>query len=100
MTDNSKSGDLEKAVLSLTNGIKGIGGIKGKGNAKEKLRYVMKAWDFRLPMATAILTVLYPDDFTVYDVRVCEQLGGDHHKLKNRVNFDNIWKVIYHTAKT
>ena len=28
-----------------------------------------------LPMATAILTVLYPDHFTVYDTRVCNQLG-------------------------
>ena len=27
-------------------------------------------------MATAILTVLYPDYFTVYDTRVCNQLGG------------------------
>ena len=26
-------------------------------------------------MATAILTVLYPDHFTVYDTRVCNQLG-------------------------
>jgi len=26
-------------------------------------------------MASAILSVLYPDDFTVYDVRVCGVLG-------------------------
>lgn len=26
-------------------------------------------------MPIAILTVLYPDDFTVYDTRVCNQLG-------------------------
>ncbi len=32
-------------------------------------------WGFGLPTATAILTVLWPDEFTVYDYRACEQLG-------------------------
>jgi hypothetical protein len=36
----------------------------------------MTKWGFRLPTASAILTVLYPEEFTVYDARVCEVLGG------------------------
>ncbi len=32
-------------------------------------------WNFALPTATAILTVLYPERFTMYDIRVCEELG-------------------------
>lgn len=41
---------------------------------REKLRILLKVWKFGLPMATAILTVLYPKDFTIYDVRVRSQL--------------------------
>lgn len=40
----------------------------------DKLAVLMKRWRFRLPTATAILSVFYPDDFTVYDYRACEQL--------------------------
>ena len=32
-------------------------------------------WGFLLPMGSAILTVCYPTTFTVYDVRVCSELG-------------------------
>jgi hypothetical protein len=41
-------------------------------------------------MATAILSILWPDRFTVYDVRVCGQLGrfGD---LATQSRFDRIW---------
>jgi hypothetical protein len=39
-------------------------------------------------MASAILTVLWPKQFTVYDVRVCEQLKqagfGDYKQLTHR----------------
>jgi hypothetical protein len=41
-------------------------------------------------MASAILTVLYPDDFTVYDYRLCEQLG-DFYNLATRSNFEDVW---------
>ncbi len=39
----------------------------------------MVAWEFALPTATAVLTLLYPDDFTVYDVLVCRELQWDYH---------------------
>ena len=45
-----------------------------------RLGVLIEQWGFRLPMASAILTVLYPEDFTVYDVRVCDliaRVGGD-----------------------
>jgi hypothetical protein len=41
---------------------------------KERLAILMRDWGLRLPMASAILTVLYPKDFTVYDRRVCDML--------------------------
>jgi hypothetical protein len=33
---------------------------------------------FRLPTASAILAVLYPEKFTVHNTRVCKVLGGFH----------------------
>jgi len=48
--------------------------VQAKG-AKERLKIITKEWKFGFPMATAILTVLYPEEFTVYDYRVRQQLG-------------------------
>ena len=77
--------NLDTAVQSLT------AGIAQQPNAKDKLRYLMEDWNFRLPMASAILTILYPNDFTIYDVRVRDILG-EFHSLNNRVNFENLWR--------
>ncbi len=41
-------------------------------------------------MASAILTVLYPEDFTVYDVRVCDSVGS-FHSTGNRTDFGKLW---------
>jgi hypothetical protein len=49
---------------------------------QQRLCLLVTEWGFRLPTASAILTVLYPDEFTVYDVRVCNALE-DFHKLGN-----------------
>jgi hypothetical protein len=46
-------------------------------DSKKRLELLMNKWQFRLPTATAILTVLYPDEFTIYDVRVREVIGFD-----------------------
>ncbi len=64
-----KGGSLEGNIKKLTKKI-----YKTRNN-EEKLRILLEEWDFGLPMATAILTVLYPDIFSVYDVRVRNQLG-------------------------
>ena len=57
---------------------------------RERLRILWEDWGFRLPMATAVLTVLWPEFFTVYDVRACEELDG-HHDLAAWSGFDRIW---------
>ncbi len=57
---------------------------------RERLRILIEDWSFRLPLASAVLTVLWPDVFTVYDIRVCNQLGH-HHALANCCRFDGIW---------
>jgi len=57
---------------------------------KQRLRLLMKDWDFALPMASAILTVCWPEEFTVYDYRVRLVLK-DVRELNNLTDFEKIW---------
>lgn len=75
---------LEAAVRRLTTGVDSM------TTPKDRLHYLLKVWKFRLAMASAILSVLYPDEFTVYDMRVCDALGR-FHRLQNLVSFASIW---------
>lgn len=76
--------DLEAAVAALT------AVITSAQDSKERLRVLIEGWGFRLPMASAILTVLFPDDFTVYDVRVCEILG-DFKDAQYKTQYEALW---------
>lgn len=49
--------------------------LHASANRKQRLQILMEKWEFALPTATAILTLLYPDEFTVYDYRVCDEVG-------------------------
>ncbi len=81
---------LKKAHTDLELGAKALTyGIAQQATHKDRMRFLWEA-TFDLPMASAILTVLYPEDFTVYDVRVCNMLGK-FHNLKSRQNFDVLW---------
>lgn len=62
-------GKLNKIVKDLTSQI-----YKAK-SLEEKMRILIEDYKFGYPMASAVLSVLYPDDFTVYDYRVVEQLN-------------------------
>ena|SRR2546425_10517940 len=42
---------------------------------KLRLEILLGKWKFALPTASAILTILYPKDFTIYDYRVCKEVG-------------------------
>jgi hypothetical protein len=77
---------LPSAVAELTRDV-------GKfPEPKERLRVLIQKWRFRLPMASAILTVLYPEEFTVYDARVCETMGDFASLSPSRVNFESLWE--------
>jgi hypothetical protein len=81
-------GSLEERVRCLTKT------LSEKQTSEDRLRYLINDLKFRLPMASAILTVLYPDEFTIYDVRVCNQLSGKerHLRLANKSDFEEVWK--------
>lgn len=81
--DNRPYTDLNAAVKDL------VDAISKAPDAKARLKVLIEAWGFRLPMASAILTVLYPDDFTVYDFRVCEILGKFEKSQDKK--FEDLW---------
>jgi hypothetical protein len=82
--DTQHRRDLEAIVRDLTNS------LYNSPDHKERMKLLIKEWHFALPMASAILCALWPDDFTVYDYRVCEQLQ-QFQNLINISDFENIW---------
>jgi hypothetical protein len=70
-----------------------IGAGLFKANSPEdRLKLLMREWSLRLPTATAILTILYPEEFTVYDVRVRGQLGrGPIREHYSEKQWNSIW---------
>ena len=78
-------GDLDSAVRTLTRD------LSRRRTNEDRFRCLWHDWRIRrLPMVSAILTVLYPDQFTVYDKRVCDILGR-HHGIGDRGNTERIW---------
>jgi len=52
----------------------------GNEEKRRKLEILLKEgskYGFRLSIASAILTILYPEDFTIYDYRVLGQLNAE-----------------------
>lgn len=77
--------DVDAAVRALTVG------IAEQPTARDRFRHLVGEWGFHLPMASAILTVLYPDEFTVYDVRVCGSIDA-FRRLGTITNIDRLWQ--------
>lgn len=80
--------DVTEAVAALVDDL--VTAARKSDSIKERLRVLMTAWGFPLPMASAVLTVLYPDDFTVYDVRVCNSLNA-FHDAQYKTSFESAW---------
>lgn len=65
---------------------------------KRRLKILMEYWEFSLPTATAILAILFPADNTVFDWRVCDQVGVDYKPWNQRAFSDALWQH-YETFK-
>lgn len=65
----NKAGTFRGAVSEIASALFNAHG------QKERLRTLMDNWGFYIPTATAILTILYPEEFTVYDTVACSQVG-------------------------
>jgi hypothetical protein len=84
----------EQAGGSFETAARKIGASLLKANSPEdRLKLLMKEWTLRLPTATAILTVLYPEKFTMYDVRVRGQLGlGPIRENYSERHWNSVWE--------
>lgn len=80
-SDNSDLDQISKHISSA---------ISVAKTDKEKMQVLIVDWKFKLAIASAILTILYPDDFTVYDYRSAGQVG-EGGSLKYKTNFEEIW---------
>jgi hypothetical protein len=67
-------------------------GLHQAPNHKERLKYLMEKWWFQLPTATAILTLLYPEDFTVFDWRVCDEVTIAYEPWYSKSFSDAVWE--------
>ena len=76
--------DLNKGARRLTRQ------VHQASNDEERLGILIGP-GIGLALATAILTVLYPEDFTVYDKRACDALG-DFSELQNCRTPSRIWE--------
>lgn len=76
--------NLDDAVAAL------LCHITASAEPKHRLRVLIADWGFRLPMASAILTVLFPEEFSIYDVRVCDTLN-DFADAQYKTRFDDLW---------
>jgi len=65
--------------------------LSQKPNGRERLRCLWGKWGLGLPLASAVLSVLYPDEFTLYDTRVCQALGG-FRDLAELTDFEQLWQ--------
>ena len=88
---------LEKAATSFTKALAAAETHEGR------LLLAIGDWKFRLPMASAILTVLWPEDFTVYDYRVCEELlqgeFGNFRWLSDKAANHNLWLTLLRLSR-
>ena len=72
-----QNSSLDVAVRDLTERI-------SRASTKEdRLAILLEQDGFQLAMASAVLTILYPDDFSVYDWRVRSQLK--HPRISGRI---------------
>lgn len=77
-------GNFSTAVARISAGLR-----KAK-SPQARLQLLMEEWDFLLPTASAVLTVLYPEEFTVYDVRVCNSIDG-FRQLRSQSYSVDLW---------
>jgi hypothetical protein len=95
---NRAKSKVAKRLLAHGNGQANLGvavgsllaEISAAKDQRARLSVLIEDWGVRLPMASAILTVLYPEDFTVYDVRVCDVLG-DFQDAQFKTDFATLW---------
>jgi hypothetical protein len=79
-------GSFEKAVDTIA------AELHRAADGKHRLTLLMNRWEFLLPTATTVLSFLYPDEFTIFDWRVCDELKFDYEPWCWRGFSEELWK--------
>lgn len=82
---------LELAARRLTRDVRAAGSSEAKFLVLDRLK-------FRLPIASAVLTVLYPRTFTIYDKRVCEMTRRKYRPNGGWAEYDALKSAVLRTA--
>jgi hypothetical protein len=78
-------GTMENAVAAL------CADIRSAKDHKTRLEVLIRKWEFKLPTAVTILTVFYPEFFTMYDERTRRQT--DTKNWSQRTSFTpDLWE--------
>ncbi len=75
--------NLDESVIELTSK------IYLAETEQQKLNVLIVDFGFRLPMASAILSLLYPEKFTIFDIRVCDTFP--EYKGIENLKFEKLW---------
>lgn len=78
-------GSLQDAVSRIASE------LREAPDGKDRLKALMDGWGFVLPTATAILTFLYPNEFTVFDWRVCDEVKFPYEPWCSRGFSESLW---------
>jgi len=54
------------------------------------MKVLIVHWGFKLAIASAILTIFYPEKFTIYDYRAAGQVN-EGVRLKDKTKFEDFW---------
>lgn len=82
----AKAGTFPEAVRQIADA------LNKATSRKQSLEILMRKWGFRLATATAILTILYPDEFTVFDKNVCDEVAFAYRPWADRGFSDALWR--------
>ena len=87
---SQKHASLDEAAHELT------AALAAQPDLRLAFQYLIDHWEFRLPTASALLTVLHPETVTIYDTRVCASLESINRSyqfghLADVFNFDKLW---------
>src|SRR6266446_3367439 len=91
---------LAKIAGSFENAVHQVASELHKSTAhKHRLEVLINKWRFYLPTASAILTILYPDVFTVFDWRVCKEVVCAYEPWRSRRSFSDVLWGRYESFK-
>ncbi|MFG1373363.1 thiamine phosphate synthase [Xanthobacter oligotrophicus] len=68
-----------------------ISQLRSAKSDKDRLFSLMNVYKFLLPTATSVLSVFYPNEFAIYDRRVCREVGLFYDLAEKKDLNEDLW---------